>query len=138
MLTLPVTTGSWVVLENCAPVGKADPSHALTSGAGEPGMRLVFDDEFDSPGRPDPAKWGFETGFVRNNEAQWYRPENARCEGGLLVIQATRERVRNAGFVPGSTDWRTNREFAEYASASVTTKGKWSYRYGRVRMRARP
>lgn len=100
-------------------------------------MRVVFEDGFDTPGRPDPAKWGYETGFVRNKEAQWYRPENARCEGGLLVIEATRERVPNPHFEAGSDDWRTSREFADYASASVTTKGTWSYLYGRVRMRAR-
>lgn len=101
------------------------------------GLRLVFEDGFDTAGRPDPAKWGYELGFVRNKERQWYRPENARCEGGLLVIEATRERVPNPQFKAGSDDWRTNREFADYASASLTTKGKWSYRYGRVRMRAR-
>ncbi len=103
----------------------------------EPGMRLVLDQGFDVDGPPDPAIWGHETGFVRNQEAQWYRPENAVCQGGLLVIQATRERVPNPGFKAESGDWRTDRAFADYASASVTTKGKWSYRHGRVRMRAR-
>ena len=45
--------------------------------------RLVWSDEFDGQGRPDAAKWSYETGFVRNREAQYYtraRPENARIE----------------------------------------------------------
>lgn len=56
----------------------------------EPGMKLIFQDTFDTAGAPDPAKWGHEIGFVRNKELQWYRPQNARCENGLLVITATR------------------------------------------------
>lgn len=43
-----------------------------------PGYTLVWADEFDRDGPPDPAKWAHERGFVRNQELQWYRPENAR------------------------------------------------------------
>jgi beta-glucanase (GH16 family) len=32
--------------------------------------QLVWSDEFDKPGLPDPAKWTYEEGFVRNNELQ--------------------------------------------------------------------
>ena len=103
----------------------------------EPGMKLIFQDTFDTAGAPDPAKWGHEIGFVRNKELQWYRPQNARCENGLLVITATRERVPNPNHVPGSDDWRTGREAADYASASLVTKGKFEFIHGRVRMRAR-
>jgi CubicO group peptidase (beta-lactamase class C family) len=103
----------------------------------ELGMKLIFADSFDSAGAPDPAKWGHENGFVRNKELQWYRAENARCEGGLLVITATREPVPNPNFAVGSDDWRTNRPAADYASASLVTKDKFEFTYGRVRMRAR-
>jgi CubicO group peptidase (beta-lactamase class C family)/beta-glucanase (GH16 family) len=103
----------------------------------ELGMKLIFADSFDSAGAPDPAKWGHEIGFVRNKELQWYRPENARCEDGLLVITATREPVPNPNFAVGSDDWRMNRHAADYASASLVTKGKFEFTYGRVRMRAR-
>ena len=34
--------------------------------------KLVWSDEFDRPGQPDPTKWGYEEGFVRNNERQYY------------------------------------------------------------------
>lgn len=54
---------------------------------------LVWGDEFDYAGAPDPAKWGYETGHFRNNEAQYYtdRRENVRVENGLLVIEARKE-----------------------------------------------
>src|SRR5256885_4745410 len=52
---------------------------------------LVWSDEFDKPGLPDAAKWEYETGFIRNNEQQYYtreRKANARVENGMLVIAA--------------------------------------------------
>ena len=36
-----------------------------------------------------------------------------------------------------SENWRTNREYAEYTSASLTTKGLLSWLYGRFEMRAK-
>lgn len=101
-----------------------------------PGYELAWADEFDRDGEPDPKKWTYERGFVRNQELQWYRPENARVSGGLLTIEARRERVPNPNFKPGSGDWR-NREFAEYSSASLMTKGLHQWRYGRFEMRGR-
>jgi beta-glucanase (GH16 family) len=101
-----------------------------------PGYELVWADEFDRDGAPDPKKWTHELGFVRNRELQWYRPENARVAGGFLVIEARRERVANPGFKAGSSDWR-NREFAEYTSSSLMTKGLHTWRYGRFEMRGR-
>ena len=107
------------------------------AGSGTDGYRLVWSDEFDRAGRPDPAKWTYEAGFVRNEEAQWYRPENARCEKGRLIIEAVRERTPNPGYRPGAGDWRAKREFAEYTSASLKTAGLHSWTYGRFEMRAR-
>jgi hypothetical protein len=45
--------------------------------------KLVWSDEFNQDGKPDPKKWTYETGFVRNEELQWYQPDNTRCENGL-------------------------------------------------------
>lgn len=98
---------------------------------------LVWSDEFDQDGRPDPANWTYERGFVRNAELQWYQPENAWCENGLLIIEARRERVPNPRHDPERRDWRSEREYAEYTSASVTTRGLHSWQYGRFEMRAR-
>jgi beta-glucanase (GH16 family) len=102
-----------------------------------PGYALVWADEFNRDGDPDPKNWTYERGFVRNRELQWYQPENARAAGGLLVIEARRERVANPGFEAGSADWKRNREFAEYTSASLMTRGLRSWRYGRFEMRGR-
>ena len=58
--------------------------------------KLIWSDEFDKPGRPDPAKWGFEDGFSYNNEREYYtnRRENAHVENGMLVIQARKEHYK--------------------------------------------
>ncbi len=69
-------------------------------------FHLVWSDEFNEEGDLDPKKWTFERGFVRNQELQWYQPENASCEGGLLIIEARRERVSNSDFAANRADWR--------------------------------
>lgn len=102
-----------------------------------PEWKLVWSDEFDRDGKPDPAKWTYETGFVRNEELQWYQPQNAWCEKGLLIIEGRRERVKNPRFEPGSANWKANREYAEYTSACLITKGIASWQYGRFEMRGR-
>jgi beta-glucanase (GH16 family) len=102
------------------------------------GMKLVWADEFNTDGAPDPQKWSFENGFVRNEEAQWYQPDNARIQNGMLVITARRERKPNPNYKANSTDWRTNRPFIEYTSSSLITGPKGgAWQYGRFEMRAR-
>lgn len=101
------------------------------------GYRLVWQDEFDVDGAPDPANWSFETGFVRNEEAQWYQPQNASVRAGFLIIEGRRERVPNPNYRAGSNDWKTSRQFAEHTSASLHTRGKQSFRFGRLELRAR-
>jgi beta-glucanase (GH16 family) len=94
------------------------------------GWTLVWSDEFDTPGLPDPAKWGYETGFVRNNEAQYYtqrRAENARVENGVLVIEGRREEYT-------APDGKAT---AHYTAASVTTEGKFAPLFGRIEVKAR-
>ena len=61
---------------------------------------LVWHDEFDKDGRPDPAKWNYEHGFVRNKEAQWYQPENAYCKDGMLIIEGRKEKHANPHYDP--------------------------------------
>lgn len=116
--------------------GVAD-AHGEPAPAAPAGYRLVWSDEFEIDGAPDPAKWGFENGFVRNRELQWYQPENARCERGLLVIEARRESRPNPRHEAGSADWRRARATLDYTSACVTTRGKHAWLYGRIEVRAR-
>jgi beta-glucanase (GH16 family) len=104
---------------------------------GYEGYNLVWADEFEKDGSPDTADWTYEKGFVRNEELQWYQAENAVCRDGKLVIEARRERKRNPNYISGSEDWKRNREYAEYTSSSLLTRGLYSWMFGRFEMRAR-
>jgi beta-glucanase (GH16 family) len=87
------------------------------------GWTLVFADEFETQGALDPAKWGYEIGYIRNDEKQSYtsRSENVRSEGGSLVIEARKEAYQGYG----------------YTSASINTLGRLELLYGRVEVRAK-
>ena len=101
------------------------------------GYKLVWSDEFDVDGRPSSANWKYEQGFVRNEEAQWYQPDNATVSGGVLIIEARREQKANPNYMAGSTDWKRNRQYAEYTSTSMITSGLHSWQFGRFEMRGR-
>ncbi len=88
--------------------------------------RLVFSDEFDTDGAPDPKKWTFETGYIRNGELQYYTPgQNATCRDGLLIIEARADSVT------------INGELCPITSASLTTSGHEAWKYGYVEVRAK-
>lgn len=99
--------------------------------------KLVWADEFEKDGHPNPTNWNYERGFVRNKEYQWYQPQNAYCENGFLIIEGKRERIKNPNYDPKQDNWRTSRKFADYTSASVTTQGLQSWKFGRFKMRAK-
>jgi beta-glucanase (GH16 family) len=84
----------------------------------------VFSDEFNYSGSPDPAKWNMENwrAGVVNQELQAYtdRLENVRVEDGCLIIEARKERLRNAN----------------YTSGRVNSAGKMDIRYGRIEVSA--
>ncbi len=106
------------------------------SGARADGWKMVWADEFNYTGLPDPAKWDYEDGYLRNDEAQFYtrsRPENARVENGLLILEARKEHFQ----IPAGSRPTHGLGFAEYTSASLATRGKQSWTYGRLEMRAR-
>jgi beta-glucanase (GH16 family) len=99
-----------------------------------PDATLVWSDEFDRPGLPDPVKWHYETAFNKNGwfngEKQYYaasRPENARVADGKLVITARHERLTSASDYGGQ----------DYSSARLTTKGTAAWTYGFVEVRAK-
>lgn len=100
-------------------------------------MKLMFHDEFNGVGTPDANVWKFEEGFMRNEELQWYCDRNAEMAGdGTLVITGKSERVKNPNYVAGSSDWKLNREYAEYTSSSIITKN-FRFRYGTMIVRAK-
>lgn len=88
-------------------------------------MALIWSDEFDTPGAPDPSKWGYDIGAGGwgNNELQYYtnRLENAAVSNGTLKI------VLKAESFSGSN----------YTSARILTRGKFSFKYGKVEVRAK-
>ncbi|MDR9401163.1 MAG: glycoside hydrolase family 16 protein [Psychroflexus sp.] len=90
---------------------------------------LVWADEFDVDGAPNPENWNFEIGDGTdqgipgwgNNELQYYtdRPENVKVENGMLVITARQE----------------NFEGSNYTSARLTTQNLFEKKYGRFEAR---
>lgn len=99
--------------------------------------QLIWHDEFDVDGSPDSLLWNYEHGFVRNQEAQWYAPENVFQQGGHLVIEARPADFPCPTYVVGTQDWRTNRERIKWTSGAVETRNSFSFLYGRVVVRAR-
>ena len=63
-----------------------------------PGYKLSWSDEFNYTGKPSSANWSYETGFVRNEEHQWYQSDNANVSNGTLQITGRRERVKNPNY----------------------------------------
>ncbi len=106
---------------------------------------LIWADEFDYSGKPDSTKWGYEYGFIRNREKQYYTDslKNARVEYGFLIIEARKEKIANAKF---KSDEYTDRNWlkyipkidtAQYTSASLTTKGLAEWTYGKIEVSAK-
>jgi len=112
-----------------------------TALAGE--WKLVWSDEFDYTGLPNPKKWNYEVGFIRNRELQYYtkaRKENARVENGMLIIESRKEKFKNPNYRPDAgrrSRWNVSREYADYTSASLITNGKAGWCYGRIEVRAK-
>jgi len=105
------------------------------------GRRLLWSDEFDRDGLPDPAKWSYEVGFIRNKEQQYYtsaRPENCRVENGVLVLEGRKEPYPNPSVKAGAdADDPAGGSMAHYTSASIHTFAKAEFRYGRIEVRAK-
>lgn len=100
------------------------------------GYQLVWSDEFNIDGKPG-NDWSYESGFVRNEELQWYQDKNASVSNGCLVIEGRKERVVNPNYQAGSGDWKINRNVAEYTSSSLTTQNSHTFKYGRFEIRAK-
>ncbi len=98
--------------------------HRVPSAA--QGRQLVWSDEFNQPGPPDPAKWGYNVGGHGwgNRELQYYTdadPDNARVEDGKLIVEARKEPFGDNA----------------YTSARLVSRTKGEWTYGRVEARAK-
>ncbi|MDQ8184188.1 glycoside hydrolase family 16 protein [Pelagicoccus sp. SDUM812002] len=98
---------------------------------------LIFADEFETDGPPNPDIWSAETGFSRNEELQWYQLENAQVKDGHLVIEAKKENISNPNYISGSDNWKLNRPLANYTSACLKTYNNFSFQYGKLEVKAR-
>lgn len=99
--------------------------------------QLIWSDEFNIEGNIDSTKWKFESGFVRNMEAQWYQKENAICKDGNLLITGKKQKKQNPNYIAGSANWKTNREFIDYTSASIRMKKELAFKYGKLEVKAK-
>jgi beta-glucanase (GH16 family) len=88
-------------------------------------VSLIWSDEFNVDGAPDPSKWGYDLGGGGwgNSELEYYTnsPENAFVQGGYLNITAIKQ--SDGGYA--------------YTSARLLTKGKFNFTYGRADIRAK-
>ncbi len=84
--------------------------------------KLVWSEEFNGP-EIDKNTWRHEIGYVRNNELQYYTdaPENSFIEDGCLVIKSI----------------KTDDPECPYTSASLNTRTKKDFLYGKLEMRAK-
>jgi beta-glucanase (GH16 family) len=93
--------------------------------SGEQGV--IWSDEFNTEGAPDPSKWGYDIGTGTdgwgNNELEYYtsRPDNAVISNGVLKITARKEEYNGSA----------------YTSAKLVTRDKFAFTYGRVEVRAK-
>ena len=104
------------------------------AAAAPDGYRLVWSDEFDHDGLPEPTRWAYDVGSNRrgwaNEELQYYsagRRENSRVENGVLVIEARRE----------STSSFRDSGGQHYTSARLVTRGLQAWTYGFFEIRAK-
>jgi beta-glucanase (GH16 family) len=98
------------------------------------GYTLVWSDEFDVDGLPDPKKWDYDTEANKtgwyNNEKQYYakaRLENSKVENGKLIITARKEKLSSMSDYGGQS----------YSSARLITLGKTDWTYGFMEIRAK-
>lgn len=123
----------WLAVALAACAGPA-PQPGGPRLAPPPGHQLVWSDEFDRDGLPDPRKWSHDTGRNRegwyNNELQYYagaRAENTVVRDGRLHLTARHETLA------GAADWGGQ----HYTSARLITRGLAAWTYGFFEIRAR-
>ena len=113
---------------------------ANKNGKTQQKQKLVWSDEFDYNGRPDSTKWIYEVGYLRNVEDQFYTDnlKNVRVENGNLIIEADKEAVENPVFIAKDhKNWKHNRKESKYTAGSIATKGKASWKYGKIEVKAK-
>jgi beta-glucanase (GH16 family) len=102
------------------------------ASADRPGWKLTWSDEFDGPdgSQADPAKWTYDIGGDGwgNHEFEYYTHDltNSVIKDGKLYLIATDRDTRKYYAWYGR---------AMFTSARITTRGKFSQKYGRFEAR---
>ncbi len=90
---------------------------------GKEGRKIAWADEFTTDGAPDPAKWAYDAADSGkwNEELQLYteKRDNSFVSGGNLTIRALKDKA------------------GKWTSARLFTKGKASWTYGYIEVRAK-
>jgi hypothetical protein len=98
------------------------PTEGYTTPLSYEGYNLIWQDEFSgtSLGNDWTHEIGTGAGGWGNNELQYYRAENTTVQDGFLIITAKKESFGGQ----------------QYTSSRIITKGKRSFKYGRIDIRA--
>lgn len=101
------------------------PSSARKNGVLEEKGKLIWSDEFEEEGAPNPENWTYDLGHGHNGwgnrEIQEYtdKAENVRVENGRLIIDVIKDK---------SGQWTSGR---------VKSQGLQQFQYGRIEFRAK-
>jgi beta-glucanase (GH16 family) len=88
-------------------LGEFPPAQAQTK-------TIIWQEEFDYRGLPDSTRWGYEVGYIRNREQQYYtkaRLENVQVDKGSLVITTRKERYDTMGYTAASINTLNKQHF---------------------------
>lgn len=101
-----------------------------------PGYCLVWEEDFSGNGLPDSKWWNAsDKGGVINNELQHYRKDDLKCtrvKDGRLVLNAYKDPH------DGIIGWgRSDPYHFEYSAGEVHTRGKKTFKYGRIDVSAK-
>jgi beta-glucanase (GH16 family) len=113
-----------LVVLSCKKTADVNGIYSAQKSEARSSFQLVWADEFNYSGLPDSNFWTYETGFVRNNESQYYvakRLANSKVQNGSLIITAQNDNYKNHPIT----------------SASIITKGKLDFLEGKIEVRAR-
>ncbi len=100
-----------ILLNACTSLNERHPSS-------QPQSELIWSEEFDVDGFPDPELWDYDTDYVRNNESQCYsneRKENVYVKDGHLILEARKEKF--ACDIPG-----VKGKIYDYTSGAIRTR----------------
>lgn len=105
----------------CSEASTHSPNSDQFTNEGQDKWKLVWQDEFDY-NCLDPSKWNAENWAAeKNNELQYYTPDNLDLKSGVLQIISKKEKYRGR----------------DYTSGAIHSQGKFDFLYGKAEIRAK-